>query len=286
MDNSHLATSSAGHGIVGSLHTASDTGGENRLQARGVTVGYSDRQVVEDLHVSIPDGSFTVIIGPNACGKSTLLRALARMMKSSAGPVLLDGQDIYKQSAKAVAKRLGLLGQNPTAPAGITVADLVGRGRHPHQSVFRQWSCEDEAAVAGAMDSTGVSDLAERGIDELSGGQRQRVWIAMALAQETPLLLLDEPTTFLDITHQYEVLNLCARLHQSGRTLVAVLHDVNQAARYATHVIAMREGNVVAAGPPREVVTASMVNRVFDLPCRVIDDPETATPLVIPSAAL
>lgn len=286
MDNSELAPSSAERDIVGSPHTVTDMGGENRLQARGVTVGYSDRQVVEDLHVSIPDGSFTVIIGPNACGKSTLLRALARMMKSSAGPVLLDGQDIYKQSAKAVAKRLGLLGQNPTAPAGITVADLVGRGRHPHQSVFRQWSREDESAVAEAMDSTGVSDLAERGIDELSGGQRQRVWIAMAFAQETPLLLLDEPTTFLDITHQYEVLNLCARLHHSGRTLVAVLHDVNQAARYATHVIAMREGSIVAAGPPREVVTESLVNRVFDLPCRIIDDPETATPLVIPSAAL
>lgn len=271
---------------LGEHPSDSTTDQVDRLSAHGVSLGYSDRPVITDLDVSIPDGSFTVIIGPNACGKSTLLRALARMLTSSAGPVILDGRDIQKQPAKSVAKKLGLLPQSPIAPAGITVADLVGRGRHPHQSLFRQWSRTDEEAVADAMDSTGVNDLAERGIDELSGGQRQRVWIAMALAQETPLLLLDEPTTFLDITHQYEVLNLCARLHEEGRTLVAVLHDLNQAARYATHLVAMRDGEIVATGSPREVVTERRMGEVFDLPCRVIDDPETGTPLVIPSAAV
>ncbi|WP_327307454.1 ABC transporter ATP-binding protein [Streptomyces sp. NBC_01298] len=256
-----------------------------RLTAENVTLGYDQRVIAENLSVEIPDRSFTVIVGPNACGKSTLLRALSRMLKPTAGRVLLDGQAIGSMPAKKVAKTLGLLPQSSIAPDGITVSDLVARGRYPHQGLLRQWSGEDERIVEESMASTGVAELADRAVDELSGGQRQRVWIAMALAQQTPLLLLDEPTTYLDIQHQIEVLNLCAELHEEqGRTLVAVLHDLNHAARYATHLIAMRDGKVVAEGPPAEVVTAELVERVFGLRCQVIPDPETGTPLVVPAA--
>lgn len=256
-----------------------------RLTAENVTLGYDQRVIAENLSVEIPDNSFTVIVGPNACGKSTLLRALSRMLKPSAGRVLLDGQAIGSMPAKKVAKTLGLLPQSSIAPDGITVADLVSRGRYPHQGLLRQWSAEDERVVHESMASTGVAELADRAVDELSGGQRQRVWIAMALAQQTPLLLLDEPTTYLDIQHQIDVLDLCAELHENqGRTLVAVLHDLNHAARYATHLIAMRGGEVVAEGPPQEVVTAELVEKVFGLRCQVIDDPETGTPLVVPAA--
>ncbi|MCX5408177.1 ABC transporter ATP-binding protein [Streptomyces sp. NBC_00335] len=256
-----------------------------RLTAENVTLGYDQRVIAENLSVEIPDNSFTVIVGPNACGKSTLLRALSRMLKPTVGRVLLDGQAIGSMPAKKVAKTLGLLPQSSIAPDGITVSDLVSRGRYPHQGLLRQWSGEDERIVKESMASTGVAELADRAVDELSGGQRQRVWIAMALAQQTPLLLLDEPTTYLDIQHQIEVLNLCAELHEEqGRTLVAVLHDLNHAARYATHLIAMRDGKVVAEGAPAEVVTAELVERVFGLRCQVISDPETGTPLVIPAA--
>ncbi len=256
-----------------------------RLTAQNVTLGYEQRVIAENLSVEIPDHSFTVIVGPNACGKSTLLRALSRMLKPSAGQVLLDGQAIGSMPAKKVAKTLGLLPQSSIAPDGITVADLVSRGRYPHQGLLRQWSQEDERIVLESMASTGVAELADRSVDELSGGQRQRVWIAMALAQQTPLLLLDEPTTYLDIQHQIDVLDLCAELHETqGRTLVAVLHDLNHAARYATHLIAMRGGTVVAEGPPAEVVTAELVEEVFGLRCQIIEDPETGTPLVIPAA--
>ncbi|MFD8416768.1 ABC transporter ATP-binding protein [Streptomyces sp. NPDC059650] len=258
---------------------------QQRLTAQNVTLGYEQRVIAENLSVEIPDHSFTVIVGPNACGKSTLLRALSRMLKPAAGQVLLDGQAIGSLPAKKVAKTLGLLPQSSVAPDGITVADLVARGRYPHQGLLRQWSKEDERIVRESMVSTGVAELADRSVDELSGGQRQRVWIAMALAQQTPLLLLDEPTTYLDIQHQIDVLDLCAELHENqGRTLVAVLHDLNHAARYATHLIAMRGGKVVAEGPPAEVVTAELVEEVFGLRCRIIDDPETGTPLVIPAA--
>ncbi|GAA1285352.1 ABC transporter ATP-binding protein [Pseudonocardia aurantiaca] len=256
-----------------------------RLGGHGMTLAYERHTVATDLTVTVPDRSFTIIIGPNACGKSTLLRALARLLRPTAGAVLLDGADIHRRPARAVARTLGLLPQSSVAPDGIGVAELVARGRYPHQGLLRQWSREDERVVAESMAATGVADLADRPVDELSGGQRQRVWIAMALAQQTPLLLLDEPTTYLDIAHQIEVLDLCARLHQEqGRTLVAVLHDLNHAARYATHLIAMRDGRVVAAGDPREIVTAELVEEVFGLVCRVIDDPETGTPLVIPAA--
>ncbi|MGW4500300.1 ABC transporter ATP-binding protein [Micromonospora sp. NPDC004336] len=258
---------------------------QSRLSGSAMTLAYERRTIAEDLSVAVPDRSFTVIIGPNACGKSTLLRALSRLLKPAAGAVLLDGEDIHRLPARGVARTLGLLPQTSIAPDGIGVAELVARGRYPHQGLLRQWSRDDERVVAESMAATGVADLADRPVDELSGGQRQRVWIAMALAQQTPLLLLDEPTTYLDIAHQIEILDLCARLHEEqGRTLVAVLHDLNHAARYATHLIAMREGRVVAAGPPREVVTAELVEEVFGLPCRVIDDPETGTPLVVPAA--
>ncbi|MEV4754818.1 ABC transporter ATP-binding protein [Micromonospora sp. NPDC049559] len=258
--------------------------GAPRLSGSGLTLAYDRRTIAEDLTIAVPDRSFTVIIGPNACGKSTLLRALSRMLKPTTGAVLLDGRDIHGLPARRVARTLGLLPQSSIAPDGITVAELVARGRYPHQGLLRQWSRDDERVVGEAMVSTGVADLADRLVDELSGGQRQRVWIAMALAQQTPLLLLDEPTTYLDIAHQIEVLDLCAELHEEqGRTLVAVLHDLNHAARYATHLIAMRDGRVVAAGDPREIVTAELVEEVFRLPCRVIDDPESGTPLVIPA---
>ncbi|RDG31722.1 ABC transporter ATP-binding protein [Streptomyces corynorhini] len=256
-----------------------------RLTAESVTLGYDQRVIARDLSVEIPDHSFTVIVGPNACGKSTLLRALSRMLKPSEGRVLLDGATIHSMPAKKVARILGLLPQSSIAPDGITVADLVARGRYPHQGLLRQWSPDDERIVDESMAATGVGDLAGRYVDELSGGQRQRVWIAMALAQQTPLLLLDEPTTFLDIQHQIDVLDLCAELHETqGRTLVAVLHDLNHAARYATHLIAMRDGRIVAEGTPAEVVTAERVEEVFGLSCQVIDDPETGTPLVVPAS--
>nr|WP_231126721.1 ABC transporter ATP-binding protein [Motilibacter aurantiacus] len=250
-----------------------------------MTLAYDRRTVAEGLSVSIPDGSFTVIVGPNACGKSTLLRSLARLLAPKEGTVFLDDQPLRSLPSKEVARRLGLLPQSSIAPDGITVADLVARGRYPHQKLLRQWSPDDEAAVTRAMAATDVEGLALRFVDELSGGQRQRVWLAMVLAQETPILLLDEPTTFLDIAHQVEVLDLCAQLHEDeGRTVVAVLHDLNLSCRYATHLIAMRDGQIMAAGRPGDIVTAELVEDVFGLACRVVPDPETGTPLVVPAA--
>jgi iron complex transport system ATP-binding protein len=256
----------------------------SRLAADRVRLAYDDRVIVDDLSLAIPDGSITVIVGPNACGKSTLLRGLARMLTPAEGTVWLDDRPISEYGAKEVARRLALLPQSPTAPDGITVLDLVARGRYPHQRLLRQWSRTDEEAVSRAMAATGVTELAERDVGELSGGQRQRVWIAMVLAQETPLLLLDEPTTFLDIAFQLDVLDLCADLHAGGeRTLVAVLHDLNHACRYATHLIALREGAIVAEGPPSEIVDAALVEKVFGLRSEVIPDPQTGTPMVVPA---
>lgn len=253
------------------------------LEASGLTLAYDQLVVATDLSVQIPPSSFTVIIGPNGCGKSTLLRALGRTLKPRAGQVLLDGVPIASLKSKDVARRLALLPQSPIAPEAITVGDLVARGRYPHQGLLRQWSAADAVAVADALAATEVADLRDRFVSDLSGGQRQRVWLAMALAQQTDLLLLDEPTTFLDIAHQFEVMDLCARLHEQGRTLVAVLHDLNQAARYATHLIAMKAGVVVAEGPPASVVTEPLVREVFGLACRVVPDPETGTPMVVPA---
>jgi iron complex transport system ATP-binding protein len=254
------------------------------LRGAGLDIGYDGRTVIDDVDIAIPEGSFTVIVGPNACGKSTLLRALARLLRPTAGTVTLDGRDIHGLPAKELARSLGLLPQSSLAPEGITVADLVARGRFAHQRMFARWSRDDERAVGEAMDRTGVTALRERPVDELSGGQRQRVWIAMVLAQETPLLLLDEPTTFLDIAHQVELIELIAELREQGRTIVAVLHELNHAARYASHLIAMRDGRIIAHGRPAEIVTAELVERVFDMPCRVIPDPDDGTPIVLPRA--
>jgi len=252
------------------------------LLARDITLAYGDSHIISGLSLEVPDNSFTIIIGPNACGKSTLLRGFARLLRPSAGAVLLDGAELHKQKSKEVARRLGLLPQTSIAPDGITVADLVGRGRFPHQNAMRTWSRVDERAVLDAMEATSITDLSSRLVDELSGGQRQRVWVAMALAQQTGHLLLDEPTTFLDIAHQIDLLELFADLHGRGTTLVAVLHDLNHAARYATHLVAMRDGVIVAQGDPREIITEELVEEVYDLPCRVITDPVTGTPLVLP----
>ncbi|WP_019887326.1 ABC transporter ATP-binding protein [Streptomyces purpureus] len=257
----------------------------SRLTVRALTLAYEDRVVVDGLDLAVPDGKVTVIVGPNACGKSTTLRALGRLLRPRSGAVLLDGQELAKIPTKKIAQSIGLLPQTPVAPEAITVADLVSRGRQPHQAWWKQWSDEDERAVVDAMERTDVSALADRAVDELSGGQRQRVWIAMALAQETDLLLLDEPTTYLDISHQVEVLDLVRQLnHGRGRTVVVVLHDLNQAARYADHLIAMKSGRVVAQGPPAEIVTESLVREVFGLESMVIPDPVTGSPLVVPGA--
>ena len=254
-----------------------------RLLTEAVTLGYGDRAVVHEVSVAIPDGQVTVVVGPNACGKSTLLKGLARLVRPQGGTVLLDGEAIHRRPTKEVAKVLGLLPQNPIAPDGVAVADLVGRGRHPHQGVFTRWTAEDRAAVQEAMVLTDTLELADRAVDELSGGQRQRVWIAMALAQGTDLLLLDEPTTYLDVAHQVEMLDLLADLNsRCGTTIVMVLHDLNLSARYADHLIAMRDGAVVAEGTPRDVVTEETVKAVFGLDNRIIDDPVSHTPLVVP----
>ncbi|TAP39470.1 ABC transporter ATP-binding protein [Arthrobacter sp. S39] len=253
------------------------------LRAQDLTLKYDQRCVVDGLTAEIPEGKVTMIVGANACGKSTLLRGLSRLLKPAAGVVTLDGKDIHSRPARVLARTLGLLPQHPTAPDGIAVRDLVGRGRYPHQGFFRSWSTEDDAAVQRALEATETLELAERNVDELSGGQRQRVWIAMALAQETDVLLLDEPTTYLDLAHQVEVLDLITDLNRKrGTTVAIVLHDLNLAARYADHVIAMKGGEVVALGHPTTVVTEKLVRTVFGLESRVIPDPVSGTPLIIP----
>jgi iron complex transport system ATP-binding protein len=253
------------------------------LTVEQLTLGYGDRTVIAGLDLVVPAGRITAIVGANACGKSTLLRSMSRLLAPRGGRVLLDGRAVHGMPAKELARTLGLLPQSPIAPEGITVADLVGRGRHPHQGIFSRWSREDDAAVAAALEATQTTALADRAVDELSGGQRQRVWIAMALAQQTDVLLLDEPTTFLDVSHQIEVLDLLTDLNRTrGTTVVMVLHDLNMAARYADHLVALAAGRVHAAGAPADVLTADTVRAVFELECRVIVDPTSGTPLMLP----
>ncbi|MDF8265913.1 ABC transporter ATP-binding protein [Luteipulveratus flavus] len=254
----------------------------SRLVAQDVSLAYGDRTVLDGLSVQVPPGKVTAIVGANGCGKSTLLRGLARLLKPTSGSILLDGRDIHEQSTRDVAREVGLLPQSPLAPEGITVTELVGRGRHPYHGLFKQWSKADDDAVAHALELTDTLDLAHRPVDELSGGQRQRVWIAMVLAQETGLLLLDEPTSFLDIAHAVEVLDLVTDLNQRGTTVVMVLHDLNLAARYADHLIAMCGGEVLCEGDAASVVTAANVERVFGVRCQIVPDPVSATPLVVP----
>ncbi len=256
---------------------------EHRLQAQDIRLSYGDRVIVDGLDLDVPAGVITSIVGANGCGKSTLLRALARLLKPVSGTVVLDGADIASRRSREVARVLGLLPQSPVAPEGITVSDLVGRGRHPHQRALARWTAHDYEAVADALDATGIADLADRSVDELSGGQRQRVWIAMALAQETDILLLDEPTTFLDVAHQVEVLDLLTDLREArGTTIVMVLHDLNLAARYSDHLIAMRSGSVHAQGSPDVVVTSDLVSEVFGLKSQILQDPVSGKPAVMP----
>ncbi|MEE1787504.1 ABC transporter ATP-binding protein [Streptomyces sp. SP17BM10] len=260
-------------------------GDTNRLATHGLGLRYGDRVIVDGLDLELPGGAVTAIVGPNACGKSTLLRGLVRLLDPAAGTVTLDGCDIHRMPSRALAKRLGLLPQQPVTPEAITVESLVRLGRYPHQRMLSPWSQADQAAVEDALARTGTAELRDQQVDRLSGGQRQRAWIALALAQDTDLLLLDEPTTFLDLRHQLDVLDLVADLHEeAGRTVVMVLHDLGQAARYADHLVVLKDGRLAAAGAPSEVLTAELVEAVFQVPCRVVPDPETGTPLVVPRA--
>ncbi|GAA1964206.1 ABC transporter ATP-binding protein [Amycolatopsis minnesotensis] len=254
-----------------------------RLSARELTLRYGERIVSTELSLDVPDGAFTAIVGPNACGKSTLLRAFVRLLRPAEGDVRFDDRAVSSFPAKEFARSVGFLPQDPLAPENIKVSQLVARGRFPHQSLLATWSEADDRAVADAMDAAGVADLAGRDVQELSGGQRQRVWVAMVLAQQTSYLLLDEPTSFLDITHQYQLLGLLAGLRDEGRTVIAVLHDINQASRFADHLVAMKEGRVVAEGTAAEIVDAALMKEVFDLPSMVVPDPVTGTPMVVPT---
>lgn len=253
------------------------------LAARGLSAGYGDLTILQGLDLAVLPGRITAIVGANACGKSTLLRTMSRLLSPRAGQVLLDGKAIHRMAPRQVARVMGLLPQSPVAPEGITVADLVSRGRHPHHGLLSRWSPADDIAVADALDATKTMDLADRAVDELSGGQRQRVWIAMALAQQTDLLLLDEPTTFLDIAHQVEVLDLLTDLnHRNGTTVVMVLHDLNLAARYADRLVAMAGGALHAQGAPDAVLTIETVRAVFGLESRIITDPTSGRPMMLP----
>jgi iron complex transport system ATP-binding protein len=254
-----------------------------RLEAQDLRVGYGGREVLTGLDLRVRTGAVTAIIGPNGSGKSTLLRTLGRLLEPVGGSVLLSGDPIASLPTREVAKRIALLPQGPTAPEGMTVQELVARGRHPHQTLFRQWTVEDEDKVTAALELTGLIDLADRNVETLSGGQRQRAWIALTLAQDTDILLLDEPTTYLDISHSLEVLDLVDRLHTDlGRTVVMVIHDLNLAARYADELVVVHGGGIVAQGPPEEVVTERLLDEVFQLKSRVIVDPVSGSPLILP----
>lgn len=254
------------------------------LRTDALTFAYQETVVLSDLNLTIPAGKITALVGSNGCGKSTLLRTLARLMKPARGTVYLDHSSIFRMPTAEVAKKLGILPQGPTAPEGLTVRELVAQGRYPHQRWYRQWSVEDEEIVGRALASTRMADMAGRPLDSLSGGQRQRAWIAMALAQETEILLLDEPTTYLDMAHQIEVLDLLYELNErEGRTVVMVLHDLNQACRYAHHLIAIKDGRAFAEGEPARILNEEMVRCVFGMECHVMADPLSGTPLCIPA---
>lgn len=253
-----------------------------RLHAQSLKLAYDSTTIIPQLDISIPAGQITTLVGPNGCGKSTLLRGLARLLKPKGGNVLLNGAAIHTVATKELAKQLGILPQSPVAPEGLTVHELVAQGRYPHQGWFQQWSAEDERITQDALEITNIADFADRPLDTLSGGQRQRAWIAMALAQETEILLLDEPTTFLDLAYQIEVLDLLVELNTRGRTIVMVLHDLNHACRYAHHLVAMCDGTIRAQGNPYAVMTEEMVRSVFQLNARIVSDPVTGTPMCIP----
>lgn len=252
------------------------------LHAADLALSYESRTIIQDLDLNIPPGKMTALVGPNGCGKSTLLRGLSRLLKPKSGAVYLDGKAIVTLNAKEVARQIGILPQGPTAPEGLTVYELVAQGRFPHQGWFEQWSDNDAAMVRQALAMTNLEALADRPLDTLSGGQRQRAWIAMALAQDTEILLLDEPTTYLDMAYQLEVLDLLHDLNEQGRTIVMVLHDLNQACRYANHLIALRDGRIVAQGDPHEVMTVEMVESVFGLTCQIMADPLSGVPMCVP----
>ncbi|RCX00521.1 ABC transporter ATP-binding protein [Marinomonas foliarum] len=253
------------------------------LSTHSVALGYDQTIITDNLSIDIPEGKFSIIVGPNGCGKSTLLRALSRLLPPKSGQVRLNSQDIHALPTREVAKILGLLPQSAIAPDGIKVVDLVARGRFPHQKWFQPWREQDQIAVESAMKATGIMEFAQHHVDQLSGGQKQRVWVAMALAQETPLLLLDEPTTYLDIAHQIELMDLFQDLNrQQGHTMVAVLHDLNHACRYADNLIAMKEGKIITSGAPKDIVTEALIEDVFGLPCIIMEDPVSGTPLIIP----
>ena len=256
------------------------------LTAQKLSLAYAGNTIIQDLTLAIPAEKITVLVGANGCGKSTLLKGLGRLLKPKSGGAYLDGKSIMKRSSKAVAQQLGLLPQSPVAPEGLTIRDLVSQGRYPYQNWMQQWSTQDEKFVQQAIEMTDLMELCDHPLDNLSGGQRQRAWIAMALAQNTKLLLLDEPTTFLDLAHQIEILDLLHHLNQQqGRTIVMVLHDLNQACRYADHLVAIKAGQIFASGKPQEVITEEIVQTVFNLKCRIYPDPIAGTPMCIPIGA-
>ena len=256
----------------------------SRLAATGLRVGYGLKTIIDSLDIVIPDTQVTTIIGPNGCGKSTLLRAMANLLPTQAGEVTLDGTPIRALRRRDLARSLGVLPQTPVAPDGLIVSDLVARGRHPHQAWYRQWSSDDKDEVMTALRMTKVDDLADRTVDSLSGGQRQRVWISLVLAQQTDILFLDEPTTYLDLSHSIEVLELVHRLsREHGRTIVMVLHDLNLALRYSDNLVVMRDGSLKAVGKPRDVISPELLKQVFDLDAVVVECPVTGGPLIVPA---
>lgn len=258
----------------------------SRLEALGLRAGYGEVSILEDVELVVPDGQVTILIGPNGCGKSTLLKTMARILAPSRGHVLLDGKDIHTLNTRAVAAKLGLLPQGPIAPEGLSVRELVAQGRYPHQSLLRQWSLADEEAVRDAMQTADINDFADRAVDTLSGGQRQRCWVAMVLAQQTDLILLDEPTTFLDLKVQVDLMELVTGLaHERGRTLVIVLHELSLAAAYADYLVMMKDGRIVSAGRPDDIFTAERIKRVFDLDASVLRDPASGRLVCVPFSA-